>query len=166
MAEPFFGEIRLFAFYGQNLPAGWAVCDGRMMSIAQNTALYSVLGTKFGGDGRVNFALPDLRGRVPMHPSVGVPVGQYAGEEAHVLTVNEMPQHNHQVSAGTDHPSASPIGNVWGGGLVNGYAPQPNVQMNPNALSTSGKSQSHPNMQPYLTLNFCIAVQGIFPPRS
>ncbi|WP_274366125.1 phage tail protein [Paenibacillus thermotolerans] len=166
MAEPYLGEIRLFAFQGQNPPSGWAVCDGRLLNIDQNMALYSLLGTSFGGDGKVNFALPDLRGRVPMHPQYGTPIGKSGGEEAHVLTIREIPQHSHRVSAGTDYPTNNPQGNVWGGGLVNNYSLQQNVQMSANALSPSGKGEAHPNMQPYLPLNFCIAIVGYFPPRD
>jgi microcystin-dependent protein len=167
MAEPFIGEIRMFAFQNQTPPQGWAECNGQLLSIQQNTALYSLLGTAFGGDGRTTFALPNLKGRVPMHPPVGGKAGTPGGEEAHVLTDNEMPQHNHLATAGTNAMNGAPAGNVWGsGGVLNNYAQQPNVQMGVNALATTGQSQAHPNMQPYTVVNFCIATVGIFPSRN
>ena len=167
MAEPFLGEILMFAFSYGNPPQGWAECNGQLLAISQNTALYSLLGTQFGGDGLTTFALPNLQGRVPLHPQDGMRPGTPGGEETHTLTVNEMPQHNHLVSAGTDFPSNSPVGDVWGGGgLATNYEVQSNVTMSANALSPSGNSQPHTNMQPYLVINFCIATMGIFPPRN
>lgn len=168
MAEPFLGEIRPFAF--PFAPKGWHLCDGALLSIAQNTALFSILGTTYGGNGTTTFALPDLRGRVPVNvdPYGSVSLGQMAGEMVHVLNINEMPAHNHLASANSSAASStSATGNTWGtptSSLV--YADSANVNMKSNALPTTGGSQPHDNMQPYLVMNFCIAVQGIYPSRN
>lgn len=167
MAEPFIGEIRMFAFAYNNPPQGWAECNGQILNVAQNQALYALLGNAFGGTPPQTFALPNLQGRVPLHPQAGMSVGTSQGEEAHTLTVNEMPQHSHQVTAGTNLTDTKATGNVWGGGgIVTNYEVQPNVTMSSNALAASGNSQPHTNMQPYTVINFCIATTGIFPPRD
>jgi microcystin-dependent protein len=164
MSEPFIGEIRMFA--NNYAPQGWALCNGQVLPINGNQALFSLLGTAFGGDGMTTFALPNLQGRVPMQISNPGPVGQTGGEEAHTLTVNEMPQHTHQASAGTDSPSTTAAGNAWGGAAGTNYAEQANVQMSPNAIATAGQTQAHANMQPFTVVNFCIAITGIYPTRN
>jgi microcystin-dependent protein len=166
MAEPFLSEIRLMSFVFA--PKGWALCNGQLLPINQNQALFSLLGTTFGGDGRVNFALPDLRGRAPIHVGNGHTLGEAGGEQAHTLTAAEMPTHVHVLngtSAGGD--ASVPSGKLLatspnqlyaagggGGGLT---------ALEATAVSTTGGSQPHLNMQPFLTLSFCIALQGIFP---
>ncbi|TCN00819.1 microcystin-dependent protein [Paenibacillus sp. BK033] len=165
MAEPFLGEVRQFPF--NFAPKGWAQCNGQLLPIQQNQALFSLLGTTYGGDGRTTFALPNLQGRVPVHPGQTVVLGQTAGEEAHTLTINEMPQHNHQAKGGSDATGSGLAGKTWGtSSSVSPFAPQPNTIMSPNAIAQAGGSQPHNNMQPYLVVNFCIALQGIYPPRD
>lgn len=164
MAEPFLGEIRTFSFSFE--PEGWAFCDGRLLPIADNQALYAVIGATYGGDGVTTFALPDLRGRAPVHMGNGISLGEKAGEETHTLTVNEIPAHTHVAEASTDSTSKSAAGNVWGKEASQPYSTQANGVMNSNALSTAGSSQGHPNMQPYGVINYCMAIQGIFPSRN
>ncbi|MGE5703060.1 MAG: phage tail protein [Clostridia bacterium] len=170
MGSQFLGEIRLFS--GNFAPTGWAMCNGQILPINQNQALYSLLGTTYGGDGKTTFALPDLRGRVPMHfgdgPEFSATRGQAGGEETHVLTIPEMPAHLHQVNATASKATAvSPKGNVWAA-RENSYSyaqmdlPQ---LMQPAAISTAGQNSPHPNMQPYLVLNVIISLVGIYPPR-
>lgn len=169
MAEPFLGEIRLASF--GVLPRGWAPCNGQLLPIAQNAALFSLLGTTYGGDGRTTFALPNLQGRVPMHVGSGVQLGQAGGEAAHALTVAEMPAHNHAALASTDLAnSASPAGNVpgakgRGGRDIYAAAGSAPVALNAGSIPANGGGAAHPNLQPYLPLNFMIALQGIFPSR-
>ena len=166
MADPFVAEIRIFPF--NFAPKGWAFCNGQIMPISQNTALFSLLGTTYGGDGRVNFALPDLRGRVPIHTGNGHTLGERGGEQAHTLTMNEMPQHIHFLNAATsngDTPVAA--GNMLGS-FNNAFraGSQTPVAVEPSSVSNVGGSQAHLNMQPYLALTFCIALQGIFPSQN
>lgn len=166
--EPFVGEIRPFAF--NRIPRGWAACNGQLLSIQGNQALFALLGTTYGGNGTTNFALPDLRGAVPMHSDgQSVRLGSRAGEERHVLTVNEMPSHTHQINASANNASAvSPAGNVWAvTNDKNVYSDPNNIQaMYPAALTSAGGSEAHNNMQPYMVINYCIALVGIFPPRN
>ncbi|GIP55365.1 MULTISPECIES: phage tail protein [Paenibacillus] len=164
MSEPFLGEIRSFSF--GIVPKGWAACNGQTLPIHQNQALYSLLGTIYGGDGVTTFALPDLRGRVPVHPGNGVQLGQSAGEEHHTLTVQEMPQHTHFVFGAGTSSSNKAANNVWGTAPSSMYAAEATTQMSSNALSTTGQSQPHNNMQPYNVLSFCIAINGIYPSRN
>lgn len=166
MSEPFLGEIRLFSF--ARIPRGWMPCNGQLLAINTNQALYSLLGTLYGGNGTTTFALPDLRGRVPVHIGNGIKLGQIAGEEAHTLTINEMPAHTHQVSGSSQNATVKVAsGNVWGVTTNAFYTTnQPNVSMSPQALSTSGSSQAHPNMQPYNVINYCMAIVGIYPQRN
>jgi microcystin-dependent protein len=168
MAEPFVGEIRSFAF--GIVPSGWAQCNGQLLNIQQNQALYTILGKAFGGDGKVTFGLPNLQGSVPVHPAQGDIVGTKNGEATHTLTINEMPAHAHQASGGSDATQASPAGNAWGtqitAPVVNSYASTSNDTMSPGALANAGGNQGHSNMQPYLTINYCIALQGIWPPKN
>jgi microcystin-dependent protein len=176
MSSPFVAEIRIFPF--NFAPKGWAFCDGQILPLSQNTALFSLLGTTYGGDGKSNFALPNLQGSAPMQAGQGPGLsqrfeGEMSGEQFVTLIQTEMPAHSHTAVATTniaDQPN--PDGNVWAvaqgdRGATNYYntAAGPN-QMAPFALSIAGGSQPHNNMPPYLTLNFCIALQGIFPPRS
>ena len=162
MAEPFLSEIRIFSF--NFAPKGWALCNGQLLPINQNQALFSLLGTTFGGDGRVNFALPDLRGRTPIHVGSGHTLGERGGEQAHTLSIAELPTHTHVVNASSAN-AATPIpsGNVLAASN-NLYASPTNLMsLNPSVVTNIGGSQAHLNMQPFLTLSFCIALQGIFP---
>jgi microcystin-dependent protein len=161
MAEPFLSEIRIMSFVFA--PKGWALCNGQLLPINQNQALFSLLGTTFGGDGRVNFALPDLRGRTPIHVGSGHTLGERGGEQAHTLNIAELPAHTHVLQASTTAGSTPiPTSNVLAGADI--YSPLTNaVSMDPSTITNVGGSQAHLNMQPFLTLSFCIALQGIFP---
>ncbi len=164
MAEPFLSEIRIMSFSFP--PRGWALCDGQLLPINQNQALFSLLGTTFGGDGRVNFGLPDLRGRTPIHVGSGHTLGERGGEQAHTLSIAELPTHTHTLQGSTTNAANTPLNTtvlgksnpqaVYGGAA--GLA-----AMAANSVSNVGGSQAHLNMQPFLTLNFSIALQGIFP---
>lgn len=164
MAEPFLSEIRVMSFVFA--PKGWALCNGQLLPINQNQALFSLLGTTFGGDGRVNFALPDLRGRTPLHVGSGHTLGERGGEQAHTLSVSELPTHTHVANATSSNSNAtspsSSVGYGRSGTLMYGPASQL-AAMSSAAISNTGGSQAHLNMQPFLTLSFCIALQGIFP---
>jgi microcystin-dependent protein len=166
MAEPFLSEIRLMSF--GFAPKGWALCNGQLLPINQNQALFSLLGTTFGGDGRVNFALPDLRGRTPIHVGNGRTLGERGGEQAHTLSIAELPEHTHTVagSSATTGGSASPNGQFLGGGNNVYHAAANLTTLHPGSVTSIGGSQAHLNMQPFLTLSFCIALQGIFPSRN
>lgn len=163
MADPFLSEIRIMSFNFP--PRGWALCDGQLLPINQNQALFSLLGTTYGGDGRVNFALPDLRARTPIHMGGGHTLGERAGEQAHTLSIAEIPTHTHVlgVSTAATGGNANPTGRVLGGGNNVYHAPVNAVAIHPGSVATTGGSQAHTNLQPYLTLSFCIALQGIFP---
>ena len=173
MSEPFLAEIRIVGF--NFAMRGWAFCDGQILPIEQNQSLYSLLGTTYGGDGRNNFALPDLRGRTPIH--VGTSdggtnhmLGQKSGEEKHSLTVGEMPRHNHTAQAANDAPSQpAPNGGYLGrvnNGYVSGNTNPSLVKLADGEIADTGGSQGHDNMQPYLAINFCIALRGLFPSRN
>ena len=172
MADPFVAEIRIFPF--NFAPTGWAFCDGQLMPISQNTALFSLLGTTYGGDGKSTFALPDLQGRAPMHPGQGPglslhDLGEEGGSETVTLLVSEMPAHAHTAFPKTSlGNSQTPVAQSWAGSTIakQYVSTAPNVQMNFAAISPAGGSLPHNNMSPYLTLSFCIALQGVFPPRS
>lgn len=164
MSEPFLGEIRSFSF--GITPRGWAACNGQILPINQNQALFSLLGVTYGGNGVTTFALPNLQGRVPIHMTPAYPEGQAAGEETHKLTVGEMPAHTHTAIGGSDGTTPSPVGNTWGTSPVAAYSSTYNTTMSPNALSQTGGGQPHVNMQPYLTINYCIALTGIYPSRN
>jgi microcystin-dependent protein len=164
MAEPFLAEVRIMSFGFP--PKGWAMCDGQLLPIAQNQALFSLLGTTFGGDGRVNFALPDLRGRVPVHEGGGFTLGQRGGEQAHTLSIAEMPTHVHMAQGSSSNGTNVPAGNsvLAKSNPQGAYGPAANLQaMDPASIANVGGSQAHLNMQPFLALNFSIALQGIFP---
>lgn len=176
MSDPYVGEIKMFG--GNFAPRQYALCNGQILSIAQNTALFSILGTTYGGDGRVTFALPDLQNRAAMHPGSGPGLSQHflgesAGAPSVTLITSEMPSHNHQMQcndAGGD--TATPNGGTFGSGGRGDapfYAPASSfsaVPMAPQALGLTGGSQPHNNLQPYLAVNFIIALQGVFPPRN
>lgn len=169
MSEPFLAEIRIVAF--NFAPRGWAFCDGQILPINQNQSLYSLLGTTYGGDGRTTFALPDLRGRTPIHEGssngVSHPLGQKGGAETHTLSVAEIPNHEHALQGVSDSAnSTDPTGRVLAKASTQIYNdPQQLQAMNPAAVTSVG-GQAHDNMQPYLALNFCIALQGLFPSRN
>jgi microcystin-dependent protein len=165
MSEPFLAEIRIFSFNFP--PKGWAMCNGQLLPINQNQALFSLLGTTYGGDGRVNFALPNLQGRVPFHIGGGLVQGQSSGEAAHTLTISEMPAHTHvPVGSSNNASAASPANNLWASLSGGGYLPTANTTMNPASILNNGGGQPHDNMSPYLVLDFCIALQGIFPSQN
>lgn len=163
MAEPFLSEIRIFSFHF--VPKGWAQCNGQLLPINQNQALFSLLGTTFGGDGRVNFALPDLRAHVPIHVGAGFTLGVKGGEQNHTLSNAEMPAHVHQVNASTTATGGvdNPTGNFLGSASNLYHTPANLTTMNPGKIANRGGNQPHLNMQPFLTLVFGIALQGIFP---
>jgi microcystin-dependent protein len=172
VADPFVAEIRIFPF--NFAPTGWAFCDGQLMPISQNTALFALLGTTYGGDGKSTFALPNLQGSAPMQPDQGpglsdYDLGQVGGSETVTLLQSEIPAHTHQMRAATQDPANVKLVNpnasfgISQGGPV--YQDTGDVQLAPEALSPAGGSLPHNNMMPYLTLTFCIALQGVFPPR-
>lgn len=163
MAEPFLSEVRIMSFVFA--PKGWALCNGQLLPINQNQGLFSLLGTTFGGDGRVNFALPDLRSRTPIHVGNGHTLGERGGEPAHTLSIAELPQHTHVLNGSSaDANNALPGGNLLAKSPQQVYGPATNlVALNPGTVTSTGGSQAHLNMQPFLTLSFCIALQGIFP---
>jgi len=164
MAEPFLSEIRIMSF--GFAPKGWALCNGQLLPINQNQALFSLLGTTYGGDGRVNFALPNLQGNVPIHMGSDFTLGEKGGEQAHTLTTSETPTHNHLVNVVNSNASAGPTGNYFAAANAL-YHPAPgNTTLAPNTVTNVGGSQAHQNMQPFLTLSFCIALQGIFPSQT
>jgi microcystin-dependent protein len=181
MADQYISEIRIMAF--RYAPKGWALCNGQIMSIQQNQALFSLLGTFYGGNGQTTFMLPNLQGGVPIHMGDGFNLGQTAGEVQHTLTQSEMPTHNHIINAKNatadlDAVGATPGPTVYLAQAV--AAPKPGTQVNaygtgpvdnaqtfaPGAIALTGGNQPHPNQQPYLTLNFCIALTGIYPSRN
>jgi microcystin-dependent protein len=166
MAEPFLAEIRLVSFHFA--PKGWALCNGQLLPINQNQALFSLLGTTYGGNGQTTFALPNLQGCAPIHAGNGHVLGERGGEETHTLIVGEMATHQHTAVATSATPDAtSPAGGFWGNAGVSAYSSNPpNTTMAPQAASAAGGSQPHQNMSPYLVLNFVIALQGIFPSRN
>ncbi len=162
MAEPFLGEIRMMSFVFA--PKGWALCNGQLLPINQNQALFSLLGTMFGGDGRVNFQLPDLRARTPIHVGSGHTLAEKGGEQAHTLSIAEIPEHQHVASATSDNAVVdAPAGNLLASGANQYAAPPPNTALVASSVTNVGGSQAHVNMQPFLTLTFCIALVGIFP---
>ena len=162
MAEPFLAEIRLMSF--NFAPKGWAMCNGQFLPINQNQALFSLLGTTYGGNGQTTFALPDLRARVPIHFGSGHTLGERGGEQAHTLTLNEMPQHIHFAQASTSVGDKNFAANSVLAAAGNLYRPATNLtSLNASSISNVGGSQAHENMQPYLVITFCIALQGIFP---
>jgi microcystin-dependent protein len=166
MAEPFLSEIRLMSF--NFAPKGWALCNGQFLPINQNQALFALLGTTYGGNGQTTFALPDFRGRTPIHVGSGHTLGEKGGEQAHTLSQGEMPQHTHlvRVSSASTSGMAAPGGRYLGGANNAYHNPVSLTALNPGSITNVGGSQAHLNMQPFLTISFCIALQGIFPSRN
>src|SRR6266446_283157 len=165
MAEPFLSEIRIMSF--GFAPQGWALCNGQLLPINQNQALFSLLGTTYGGDGRVNFGLPNLQGRTPIHTGNGHTLGEVGGEQAHTLNISEIPTHTHVANASTANGDTNfANGNVLAAAGNLYAAPSSLTTLNPTSIANVGGSQAHLNMQPFLTLTFCIALQGIFPSRN
>ena len=173
--DPFVAEIRIFPF--NFAPTGWAFCDGQILPLSQNTALFSLLGTTYGGDGKSNFALPDLQGNAPMHPGQGPglslhDLGETAGSDTVTLLESEIPSHAHTVTSAINPALLavpSPNVSLARSRTVNAYqsnATQNLVSLSPQALAPAGGDQPHNNLMPYLTLNFCIALQGVYPPRT
>ncbi|MEJ8562107.1 tail fiber protein [Yoonia sp. GPGPB17] len=174
--EPFIAQIMLFG--GNFAPRGWAFCDGQLLPIASNSALFSILGTTYGGDGRTSFGLPDLRGRVPMHAGTGPgltprQIGQRVGIEDVALSAAELPNHNHELltaaaPAANDRASGDAIGrtSIYVNRDDSNPATLPSIALNAGTISNAGGGQAHPNMQPTLCINYIIALQGIFPSRS
>jgi microcystin-dependent protein len=178
MSTPFLAELRIMSF--SFAPKGWAMANGQLLPINQNQALFALLGTTYGGDGRVNFGLPNLQGKLPVHQGAGFTLGQVGGEYNHTLTMNEMSQHNHlmnvfatapiigatgrfpgsnQPASALQAPTPGTPGQIWGTGTNN-------ITMSPTSIAPVGGSQPHTNTQPFLTLNVCIALQGIFPSQN
>ena len=168
MSEPFLAEIRLFGFNFP--PRGWAFCDGQILPINQNQSLFALLGTTYGGDGRTSFALPGLRGRAPMHVGTGHSLGQKTGGDTHTLSTAQMPQHKHTAkasSAAGDHPTPHNTKVLASSAPAELYhGPSSPVTMRTGTVANAGGGQGHENMQPFLALSFCIALQGVFPSRN
>jgi microcystin-dependent protein len=168
--DQFLGEIRIFPSRG--VPSGWMACNGQLLDIKQNTALFSLLGTYYGGDGKTTFGLPDMRGAVPMHTSDNYVLGESGGSDNITLLESEMPNHVHLIatsySTGTDYsPAGEQLARAQGLAMYAMWTPPAvNEALDQRAVAATGGNQPHNNLQPYLTLNFCIAVQGIYPSRS
>ncbi len=171
MADPFLGQIVMFG--GNFAPRGWALCDGQLLAISQNSALFSILGTTYGGDGRTTFALPDLRGRVPVHAGTGpgltpYRLGERGGQEAVTLTTAQIPSHTHSLNASTDPANdTNPSGKLPARAAEDTYVTgTPSATLSPQAAANTGGNQSHGNVQPYQAVNYIIALQGTFPSRN
>ncbi|MBZ5523041.1 MAG: tail fiber protein [Acidobacteriia bacterium] len=165
MSEPYLGEVKIISWNFP--PKGWTFCNGQLLPINQNQALFSILGTTYGGDGRQTFALPNLQGRSPIHVGDGFILGELGGETAHTLNQSEMPSHTHTPSGSSANATlTSASGNVWGTVTGGPFAPASNVAMSSAGITPNGGSQPHENMSPYLVLNFIIALQGIFPSQN
>lgn len=170
MAQPYLGEIRIMSFIFP--PKGWLLCNGQLLPISQYQALFSLLGTQYGGNGQTTFGLPDLRGRIPIHIGNGHTIGERSGEESHTLNINELPTHTHMLQAkedmvSTNIPSGTSLLGHTDPNQIYNTSGQNLVTLKPEAISFIGGNQAHTNMQPYLTLSFCIAYQnGIYPTRN
>ncbi len=165
MSSPFLAEIRIVSFNFP--PKGWAFCNGQLLPINQNQALFALLGTTYGGDGQVNFALPNLQGRVPFHMGNGHSLGERGGETSHTLSLQELPAHTHTPEGSTSVANASnPVNDFWADSGKSNYNSTGSTSMASQAVSNIGGNQAHENMSPYLVLNFCIALQGIFPSQT
>ncbi|MGC3988448.1 MAG: tail fiber protein [Chthoniobacteraceae bacterium] len=165
MSTPYLAEIRITSF--NFAPKGWALCNGQLLAISQNQALFALLGTTYGGNGVTTFGLPNLQGRTPVHFGNGITLGELGGEASHTLLVTEMPAHNH-VPVGNSGAATldDPTGQLWANGGFQNYATSSNTTMNAASIGNTGGSQPHNNLQPYLVLNFIIALQGIFPSQN
>jgi microcystin-dependent protein len=164
VAQPYVGEIRMFA--GNFAPAGWMFCEGQLLAISENETLFNLIGTTYGGDGQSTFALPDLRGRLPVHQGNGLVLAETGGTESITLTVSQMPAHSHPLLASTDQTTTpNPAGNVIGAPptATPFFAAPPSLALSPQAITATGGSQPHDNFQPYLCVNFIISLFGIFP---
>jgi microcystin-dependent protein len=165
MAEPFLSEIRIMSF--NFAPKGWALCNGQLLPINQNQALFALLGTTYGGNGQTNFALPNLQGRTPIHVGSGHNLGETGGQEATTLNITQMPSHTHLAASVTGSATtSSPTGAYLAASTAVYHAPSNLTTLHPATITTVGGGQAHMNMQPFLTLNFCIALQGIFPSQN
>ena len=166
MSEPFLGEIRIISWNFP--PKGWTFCNGQLLPISQNQALFAILGTTYGGDGMITFGLPNLQGRTPFHVGNGIVLGELGGETSHTLNISELPAHNHvPVGSTTESNLPLPTSNLWGTKAANNpFAGTPDSAMNPACITVVGGNQPHENMSPYLVLNFVIALQGIFPSQN
>jgi microcystin-dependent protein len=167
MSQPYIGEIRMFA--GNFAPQGWLLCQGQLLAIAQYDVLFNLIGTTYGGDGQNTFALPDLRSRVPVHQGAGFIIGQSGGEESVTLTTQQIPQHTHPAVCNANSSSSpTPAGSYWGAASSNAYTAgtSANAVMNPAAVGAVGGSQPHDNMMPYVTLNYIISTNGIYPSQT
>ena len=173
MADPFLGEIRAFA--GNFAPLGWALCQGQVLPIAENDALFALIGTTYGGDGQTTFALPNLAGRIPIHQGTGPgltrrAMGEAGGSEAVALGVQQLPTHNHTaIGANSGADKVGPAGAFWStdpGGNSGAYSTMAGSQMAGGAIGIAGGGQAHANLQPFLVLNYIIALEGLFPPQS
>ena len=163
MSTPFMGELRLMSFNFP--PKNWALCNGQFLLISQNQALFSLMGTMYGGDGQTTFALPDLRGRTPVHAGGGLPQGLRLGTEVHTLTINELPAHTHQLQASSANGNQPTVGMLASANNLYGPATDPTA-LSPAAVTNVGGSQPHENRQPYTVLSWCISLTGIFPSMS
>lgn len=167
MSESYLGEIRMFA--GNFAPNGWALCNGQLLSIAENEALFALLGTSYGGDGQTTFALPDLQGRVAVHPSTNYPRASKSGTETVTLTLNQLPAHTHVANANSAiSTSSSPVNSLWGANQISSFsdgAGSTPVQMNAQLLTAVGGNQPHDNMMPSVSISFIISLYGVFPPQ-
>ena len=162
MSEPFLGEVKIISWNFP--PKGWAFCNGQLLPINQNQALFSIMGTTYGGDGRQTFGLPNLQGRTPVHVGNGIALGELGGETTHTLNISEIPAHNHvPVGSSTTGSLPSTSGNLWGTSAANPFSSASDSSMHPASVLPAGGSQPHDNLSPYLVLNFIIALQGIFP---
>jgi microcystin-dependent protein len=165
MSTPFIAEMRIMSF--NFAPKGWALCNGQLLPINQNQALFSLLGTTYGGNGQTTFGLPNLQSRNPVGMGGGFTLGQQGGEEAHTLNVGELPSHAHTPTATTTAATlSSPAGAVWANASQTNFSPTADTTMNPASVSPTGGNQPHENMSPFLVLNVCIALQGIFPSQN
>ena len=165
MSEPFLGEIKIISW--DFPPKGWTFCNGQLLPINQNQALFSILGTTYGGDGMRTFGLPNLQGRSPFHVGQGIVLGEMGGETSHTLNISELPAHNHVPVGSPSSPNQpGPLNAVWATQTTNPYSTQAGAAMNPACILPVGGNQPHENMSPYLVLNFIIALQGIFPSQN
>lgn len=165
MSEPFLGEIKIISWNFP--PKGWTFCNGQLLPINQNQALFSILGTTYGGDGRQTFGLPNLQGRSPVHVGNGIALGEMGGETSHTLNISELPAHNHvPVGSSVGATLSSPAGNLFAVQQTKPFDPNGGSSMNPACITATGGNQPHENMSPYLVLNFIIALQGIFPSQN
>ena len=165
MSEPFLGEIKIISWNFP--PKGWTFCNGQLLPINQNQALFSILGTTYGGDGMRTFGLPNLQGRTPFHVGNGIVLGEMGGETSHTLNISELPAHTHVPVGSKDSPSAPGAGvNLWANGNAQVFSTTPNSAMSPVCILPVGGNQPHENVSPYLVLNFIIALQGIFPSQN